>query len=63
MWHTETADVSCPYCGEPIEVVVDPSEDVQSYIEDCSVCCRPMVLSVNIASDGTPRVLAARDDD
>ena len=50
MWHTETADVSCPYCGESIEVVVDPSEDAQSYIEDCSVCCRPMVLSVSISS-------------
>lgn len=63
MWHTETVDVSCPYCGEPIEVVVDPSEDAQNYIEDCSVCCRPMVLSVSISSSGTPRVLAARDDD
>ena len=53
MWHTETADVSCPYCGESIEVVVDPSEDAQSYIEDCSVSCRPME-----SADRTPLLSA-----
>ena len=30
----------CPYCGEPIEVLVDSSVESQHYIEDCQVCCR-----------------------
>ena len=34
----------CPYCGEPIELQVDASSGEQGYIEDCSVCCRPIEL-------------------
>lgn len=41
----------CPYCGEPIELVVDCSVDDQTYIEDCSVCCHPMVVSVQVLDD------------
>ena len=26
---------SCPYCGEPVEMIVDLSEAQQEYIEDC----------------------------
>ncbi len=40
----DTHSTSCPYCGEPIELVVDASVDEQEYIEDCQVCCRPMVV-------------------
>jgi hypothetical protein len=37
--------LSCPYCGEAIEVYVDPGGgEQQEYIEDCSVCCRPIRL-------------------
>lgn len=37
----------CPYCGEPIELYVDESGGVeQRYIEDCSVCCRPLEIAV-----------------
>jgi transcription elongation factor Elf1 len=38
-------EVTCPHCGEPITVFVDLSVESQSYIEDCSVCCRPMNVS------------------
>lgn len=38
--------VSCPYCGEPIEVLLDQEEVGQSYIEDCQVCCRPITFNV-----------------
>ena len=37
--------ISCPYCGEPMEVVIDMSAGSQSYIEDCQICCRPMQIS------------------
>lgn len=42
-------EFACAYCGEMIETVVDPSSgESQRYIEDCAVCCRPNVLSVQI---------------
>ena len=47
----ETAEVSCPYCGESITIVLDLSVEEQSYIEDCSVCCQPMSVSYS-AADG-----------
>lgn len=43
----DTQKCYCPYCGELIELVLDPSMgEEQNYIEDCFVCCRPMVLKV-----------------
>jgi hypothetical protein len=44
--------IHCPYCGEPLTILVDPSEPQQKYIEDCQVCCRPMVVSVEQDWDG-----------
>ncbi|MEO0336970.1 MAG: CPXCG motif-containing cysteine-rich protein [Pseudomonadota bacterium] len=35
---------TCPYCWQNISMVLEPSEDIQSYIEDCEVCCRPIQL-------------------
>ncbi len=59
---TEAVRIYCPYCGESIEVVVDASLAQQHYVEDCSVCCRPMELSVSVDS-GQVAVEARRDDD
>lgn len=56
-------DVSCPYCGESIELLLDESAGEQCYIEDCSVCCRPIVVAVHFDDDGVPHVHAAREDD
>jgi hypothetical protein len=34
--------VHCPYCGEGVEIALDPgSGAAQRYVEDCEVCCRP----------------------
>jgi hypothetical protein len=41
----DSQEVSCPHCGEPISLTLDLSVPEQSYIEDCSVCCQPMVVS------------------
>lgn len=38
--------VNCPYCGEAIEVLIDSQEVGQQYIEDCQVCCKPIVFNV-----------------
>ncbi len=48
----ETVNVICPYCGEQNELVIDTTVSQQEYIEDCFVCCRPMVITVAIEDDG-----------
>ena len=53
----------CPYCGERISVLIDHSAAAQDYIEDCEVCCRPIVLAVQVDGDDEVRVLARRGDD
>jgi hypothetical protein len=45
-----TAEVTCPYCGETITLLLDLSVEEQSYIEDCSVCCQPMTVSYRAAA-------------
>jgi hypothetical protein len=47
-----TEDVTCPYCGEPITLVVDASVGAQTYIEDCAVCCRPITVMLDECDDG-----------
>lgn len=41
----ESTEVSCPSCGEVIELWLDLSVEQQTYVEDCSVCCCPMQVS------------------
>ncbi len=48
----EEATVTCPYCGEGITLLADCSAGDQSYIEDCSVCCQPIIVSVSVAPGG-----------
>jgi len=47
--HYET--ITCPYCWETIEVALDLSVEEQRYVEDCSVCCRPIAIGYR-AEDG-----------
>ncbi len=56
-------EVCCPYCGEWIVLVVDGSVSRQIYIEDCSVCCCPMVISVTIDRNETITVMVKREND
>jgi hypothetical protein len=54
--------LSCPYCGETIEVLLDFTIDYQQYIEDCFVCCRPIQFSVSVNGDGTFQVDATDEN-
>jgi hypothetical protein len=37
--------VTCPYCGEQVEIYVEP--DVRgTYVQDCEVCCNPWKVRV-----------------
>ena len=39
----------CPHCGEPIDTFPDPGGGaVQEYVEDCSVCCRPILFRARL---------------
>lgn len=43
----------CPNCGEEIVVPVDPSAGrEQEYVEDCPVCCCPILLRISIDAAG-----------
>ncbi|SCZ64909.1 CPXCG motif-containing cysteine-rich protein [Thiohalomonas denitrificans] len=53
----------CPYCGEPLELVIDPSVAEQDYIEDCEVCCRPLRVLVSGAGGQSLRVEVRREDE
>ena len=44
----ESVNVVCPYCGETIEAEIDTSINEQHYIEDCHVCCSPIVFLIRI---------------
>lgn len=44
-------DTNCPHCWESITLTLDLSVPEQSYIEDCPVCCKPLVVSYT-AIDG-----------
>jgi hypothetical protein len=49
----EEATYLCDSCGEQIVIPIDPSAGAhQQYVEDCPVCCHPMVLSIDLDDDG-----------
>jgi len=58
-------DISCPYCGEVFNTLIDysvlltnsnyvDSSEMQdyTYLEDCQVCCQPILFTPIINSDG-----------
>lgn len=59
---TETT-VSCPYCGEAIEVLLNPEDAQQEYIEDCQVCCKPITFVVTSANNGDLSVVVYSEDE
>lgn len=59
----ESLSASCPYCGESIELLVDASAGSQRYVEDCQVCCRPMVVTVLVDAAGEVEVGVAAEDE
>lgn len=59
----EEQTVYCPYCGEPISVLVDSSGGSQQYIEDCQVCCQPIVFHLSVDLDGDTTLAVFSEDD
>ena len=42
--------VTCPYCGEEIEIYLEP-EVRGTLVQDCEVCCNPWQLRVTREGD------------
>lgn len=55
--------IHCPYCGESISVLIDCSVDIQEYIEDCQVCCRPITFKVQSTADEDPLVTVCDENE
>jgi hypothetical protein len=58
---TEDFTVTCPYCGEQVEISVEP--DVHgTFIQDCDVCCNPWRVRV-VDAHGERYLDVTRSDD
>jgi hypothetical protein len=52
--------VTCPYCGEEIELYLEP--DVRGdLVQDCEVCCNPWLIRV-FTDEGERNVQVTRAD-
>ncbi len=50
MNHADAFPVTCPYCGEEVEIQIE--EDVHgSFVQDCEVCCNPWLVRVRRSAD------------
>lgn len=59
------AGIDCPACGESQWIDVDTSAGDQTYVEDCQVCCRPMVVTITLpeGAGGDPQVNVRAEND
>jgi hypothetical protein len=48
----EECGIECPYCGALQTVLIDCSIDEQAYVEDCQVCCQPILFRVRCDAGG-----------
>lgn len=44
-----SSEYLCPHCGVRVDTSPDPGGgDIQEYIEDCPVCCRPNRIAATL---------------
>ena len=55
--------ISCPYCGESIDVLINAEDESQQYIEDCQVCCRPITFVLSTEMNGDLSVAVYDEND
>ncbi|MEP6765225.1 MAG: CPXCG motif-containing cysteine-rich protein [Gemmatimonadaceae bacterium] len=59
-----STEVHCPYCGEAVEIALDPGSGThQNYVEDCQVCCQPWRVSVYYTEEGHAEVSVSAEDE
>jgi hypothetical protein len=55
-----TFEVWCPYCGERVEIYLEP-DVMGTLVQDCEVCCQPWRVHVGY-DDGVRFVDVSRGD-
>ncbi len=56
--------IQCPYCGVLNEELIDCSvEPPEEYVEDCEVCCSPMLIRILSVDGDVPIVEAHRENE
>ncbi|MGH9441159.1 MAG: CPXCG motif-containing cysteine-rich protein [Thermoanaerobaculia bacterium] len=56
----DAVPVTCPYCGENVEVFLE--EDLAGdLVQDCEVCCNPWTVRISGSGEGR-RIEVARGD-
>jgi hypothetical protein len=55
----EWVRVRCPYCGEELELTIEP-DLLGKLVQDCEVCCQPCELVVTRDEWGDPEVAIER---
>jgi hypothetical protein len=58
----EEALITCPFCWESLTVLLDLSIPEQEYIEDCQVCCEPILISYKSDDGILTNINAGRAD-
>ena len=53
-------EIACPWCGEVFLTTIDTSQGDCTTIEDCTVCCRPIALTIQCEPGEVSDVLAER---
>ncbi|MGH7368218.1 MAG: CPXCG motif-containing cysteine-rich protein [Candidatus Rokuibacteriota bacterium] len=52
----------CAFCGEENDVFADPSGGRhQTFTEDCAVCCRPNLITLQLEDDGRVLIQAVQE--
>lgn len=46
----------CPYCWQPLQVLVPSADLPAELVEDCQVCCHPIRLNIAIGPEGNATV-------
>ena len=52
---------TCPYCWQQISVLLDLSVEGQAYVEDCEVCCRPILIRYAVEDEALAAFEAAQE--
>ena len=47
----EWTTITCPYCWAGFETQVDCSAGSQAYVEDCQICCQPILFRTSVDLD------------
>ncbi len=56
----EDVTAQCPWCGESLELWIEP-DAVGTSVQDCDVCCRPCVVEVHWDEDAGASATVRRE--